>query len=308
MRHEPTPPKTRAQLRIRGLAPALAIFGCILALILTPGCRGGTTPRPVVEQGAEEDLKLPSIQQGTPRPGRRVRVVAPEYRGTGVHHLLYLPTDWNPRSLYPVIVEYAGNGPYRNKLGDTCSGEISGSKIGYGVSGGRGAIWVCLPFVSADGRHNERLWWGDLQRTVAYCKTVIPRVCARFGGDPKRIVLAGFSRGAIACNYVGLHDDEIAQLWCGFICHSHYDGVRRWGYADSDRNAARQRLARLGSRPQWISHEESVEDTKAYLRASAPSGRFVFRELPFPNHTDTWVLKAGEERAALRQFFRSLVE
>jgi galactonate dehydratase len=27
------------------------------------------------------------------------------------------------------------------------------------------------------------------------------------------VILTGFSRGAIACNYIGLHDAEIAKLW-----------------------------------------------------------------------------------------------
>ena len=47
---------------------------------------------------------------------------------------------------------------------------------------------------------------------------------------------------------IRMTDDEVAALWCGFICHSHYDGVRSWGYAGDDRAAATERLARLGDR------------------------------------------------------------
>jgi hypothetical protein len=46
------------------------------------------------------------------------------------------------------------------------------------------------------------------------------------------VFIAGFSRGAIACNFIGLRDDEIASLWCGFVVHSHYEGVRDWPGSD----------------------------------------------------------------------------
>ena len=51
------------------------------------------------------------------------------------------------------------------------------------------------------------------------------RVCEQYGGDRAAVILTGFSRGAIACNYLGLHNEEIAGLWRAFIPYSHYDGV-----------------------------------------------------------------------------------
>ena len=44
----------------------------------------------------------------------------------------------------------------------------------------------------------------------------------------RAVILCGFSRGAIGVNYIGLHDDQIAALWAGFITHDHYDGVLEW--------------------------------------------------------------------------------
>ena len=41
--------------------------------------------------------------EGLPAPGKRVRQVLPEYKGTDVHHALYLPTDWVKEKKYPVI-------------------------------------------------------------------------------------------------------------------------------------------------------------------------------------------------------------
>jgi hypothetical protein len=246
------------------------------------------------------DLQVPPISSGAPTAGRRVCVTAPEYAGTEVHHVLYLPSDWVAGQTYPVLVEYAGNGPYRSKRGDVSSGLVEGSSLGYGISGGVGFLWLCLPFVDETGTHNQRQWWGSVQRTVDYCKAVVPRVCAQYGGDPQAIVLVGFSRGAIACNYIGLRDAEIAALWRGFVCHSHYDGVRAWPYANSNREAAAERLTRLGDRPQWISHERSVDTTQHFLDTVGASGRFTFRALPYDNHTDTWALRDIPLRRELR--------
>lgn len=64
------------------------------------------------------DLTIPPIETGSPRAGARVAVTPPEYKDTDVHHVLYLPVNWEPEKKYPVLVEYAGNGNYRNKYGD----------------------------------------------------------------------------------------------------------------------------------------------------------------------------------------------
>ncbi|MEZ5942421.1 MAG: hypothetical protein R3C18_13590 [Planctomycetaceae bacterium] len=243
------------------------------------------------------DLVVPEVTTGPPAPGKRVRVVNEEFVDTEIHHLLYLPSDWEPGKSYPVIVEYAGN-KYRTSLGT-----VEGSSLGYGISGGKGAIWVCLPFVDKANGVNATNWWGDVDATVAYCISTVRDICDQYGGDSSKVFIAGFSRGAIACNYIGLHNDEIASLWCGFICHSHYDGVRQWNYAGSDRTSAAKRLARLGDRPQFISHETSVDATRDHLKGAAPHGNFTFVSLPFPDHTDTWVLRDIPEREKLRLWF-----
>ena len=121
------------------------------------------------------------------------------------------------------------------------------------------------------------------------------------------MILAGFSRGAIACNYIGLANNDIARLWRGFIVHSHYDGVRRWGYDADDRASALTRLQRLGQRPQFISHEKSVAATERYLRDTGIAGEFTFVSLPFVEHTDTWVLRDLPERRQLRQWLKKAV-
>ena len=253
------------------------------------------------------DLVIPAMTAGPPAAGRRVRQALPAYAATEIHHALYLPQDWQPRRRYPVIVEYAGNGNYRNAYGDVSEGTVEGSNLGYGISGGRGFLWLCLPYVnSAEGR-NQPLWWGDAAATAAYCKEAVSMVCERHGGDPDRLVLAGFSRGAIACNYIGLRDDSIARLWRAFIPYSHYDGVRQWPYEDSDRASALSRLRRLNGRPQFIIHENSVEETRAYLASTGVAAPFTFRTLAFRNHNDAWALRDIPERRAVREWLRGVL-
>lgn len=250
------------------------------------------------DDGVVTDLIVPAVTDGTPTPGARVRQFNNDYIGSKVYHTLYLPTDWKPDQKYPVIVEYAGN-KWRTSLGT-----VEGSSLGYGITVGKGVIWICMPYVNQQEMRNQETWWGDVDATVAYCKHTVKRICNEYGGDSDNLFIAGFSRGAIACNFIGLHDDQIASLWRGFICHSHYDGVRKWGYPNSDRPAAAERLSRLGNRPQFISQENSTEATQTYLKEAYPTGNFTFAPLKGVPHTDTWVLENRSERTALREWFR----
>ena len=115
----------------------------------------------------------------------------------------------------------------------------------------------------------------------------------------------GFSRGALACGYIGLRDDETAKLWRAVIAHSHFDGVRAWNYTDSDAKSARARLARLGDRPLYVTHEQSVADIEKYLSGS--KAKATVRALPYPNHTAEWVLKDIPERAELRKWLANVM-
>ena len=66
------------------------------------------------------DLVTPPMSQEQPAAGKRVRHQLDRFLKTDVYHALYLPENWQANQTYPVIVEYAGNGPYENAIGDRC--------------------------------------------------------------------------------------------------------------------------------------------------------------------------------------------
>lgn len=289
-------------------------------LATVAGCAAQPAAQPADIRSVRPDLEVPPMTLDQPGRGNRVREVIPEYAGTEVYHAIYLPRDWKPDRKYPVIVEYTGNGEYRNRFGDTCTGRVEDSKLGYGISAGKGCIWLCLPYLNEAGTANVIKWWGDkpthrASTTVDYCKKAVPWICETYGGDPDRVVLAGFSRGSIACNFIGLHDDEIAKLWRAFIPYSVYDGVRpNWPYPGADRASALARLKRLGNRPQFICEEFSSPDstismqrTREYLAATGFEGNFTFRSTGFRNHNDAWVLRKSAARTELREWLERVL-
>lgn len=257
------------------------------------------------------DLIIPELSDGSPGAGKRVSLEL--FEGTPPV-ILYLPTEWAQGKKFPVIIELAGNGNFKNSYGDTSSGLPEGSKLGYGLSGGKGFVWACVPFLNEAGNKTAITWWGDApdyrpDSTVAFLKRAVPALCERFSGDPKRVILGGFSRGAIAANAIGLHDDEIAALWRGFVCYSHYDGLStRWPFAGKDAASVRQRLARLNGRPQLICSESPVAGARKHLENAGVTGDFTFLETGFRNHNDAWTLRPSPARDTARAWLAETID
>lgn len=267
---------------------------------------------------AAQPLTLPELSEGKAAAGRRVAVTAPEYVDTIVHHMLYLPSDWAAGKSYPLIVELTGN--YFPASGST--GEVKDAGLGFGLTDDK-AIWLTLPYISKDGLKNEVTWWGDTQATIDYALKNVPRVCQQFGADPKRVILCGFSRGAIGVSYLGLHNDKISKLWTGFMTHDHFDGVREWrgtnwGFPLKKYQAeTTTRLERIGNRPVLICQNNSTKSTREFLTGRISLEKITFLNVPvsqifpsFPNkfamhpHTDRWLLLPSTTREAARQWFQ----
>lgn len=243
----------------------------------------------------------PEMTDGPASPGRFVRQQAPEFQGAVLYHGLYLPTDWRPGGKYPVIVEYPGN-----ECKGCCTGRLEECKLGFYQSGGEGFIWLVLPFVDTAAGAHAIQWWGDLEATVEYCRRQVARVCENYGGDAERVFITGFSRGAIACGYVGLHDDRIAALWAGFLPHSHHDG------GQFTPHGARERLARIAARPSFITwgSDDGGKDGslvgKAILQEMGSPVEAL--EIPGIGHTDEWIMTDSPQRKRLRRWLAEAVK
>jgi hypothetical protein len=260
--------------------------------------------------GKQGDLITPEMIDEFPGPGKRIRQVAPEFEGTSVYHSLYLPTDWGKGKVYPVLVEYTGN----KFLACGSTGEVNGSNLGYGLSGGEGFIWVTMPYIQKGKKENTVTWWGDRQATIEYCKLNLPRICDEFGGDPTNLFICGFSRGAIACSYIGLADDEIAGFWKGMIAHDHFDGQKKWGYPESDRVSALKRLTRLKGRSVLV-----CGNANDFLKEHLNLGKFTFLPVPVAKiykipegpvihpHTDLWAHRESLTRQKARMWLQSQI-
>lgn len=260
------------------------------------------------------DLVPPQVTHGSPAPGRRVFQTATGFEAT-VHHVLYLPTNHNGNQKWPILVEWTGNGPYRNERGDVSTGMPEHGLLGYGLAGSHGAICLSLPFLSEDGKQIVTQWWGDPPThdpgvTVRYLKQAISDTCEKFGGDSQRVILVGFSRGSIAVNAVGLSSDEAAGLWKAAVCFSHYDGAREWPFQGSDRASALERLQRLGDRPQFIVNETrgTLEGIREYVQSTGVKGDFTFASSGFINHDDRWALRPSPARQQIREWLKAQLQ
>lgn len=276
------------------------LIHCAVILILMP----------IAGFSLEKDLVSPVMTSELPAAGKRVKQVSPEFKGTDVYHALYLPVNWKRGNKYPVIVEYTGN----KYAACGSSGEVKDANLAYGLSGGKGFIWVSMPYIDKGRKKNAVTWWGDLEATVDYCKKNIPRICKDFGGDPENLIICGFSRGAIAVSYIGLADDEIAKLWKGFFTHDHFDGAKKWGYPNSGREDALKRLARLKGRPVFVSGSGADflngHLSLAKFKFLKPAIEKIFKipegKVIHP-HTDLWMHRESKYRKEARSWLQNVI-
>eukprot|EP00054_Salpingoeca_dolichothecata_P014968 m.85309 g.85309 ORF g.85309 m.85309 type:complete len:644 (+) comp21258_c0_seq1:159-2090(+) len=283
------------------------------------------------------DLTVPRMINNTkPQPGLRVKETLPAYNHTQVYHATYLPVNWNataPRG-FPLLVDLAGNGPFHDQFKDVCTGKVQDQSFGYGLSAGRDFVWVCAPYLTANASQNEESWWGaptyNVTPTVEHTKQLVKFMIETYNVDSNRVFLTGFSRGALAVNYIGLHDDEIASLWRGLVPYAHYDGRpldTHWPYDDEDLPDAYNRLARIMPKkiPSFITEKEcGVNRTRwqlvgyGFVSAQQPSittppptglswPQFSFHSSGFVNHNDQYVLRPSPARATMRRWLSWLV-
>lgn len=167
-------------------------------------------------------IEVPTAEDSQPAPGKRVRYCLAGDQRSEIYTILNLPEDWHPGIKYPVIIEFPGNVFYASACYST--GLPEQCVIGYGITRGKGAICAGVPFVDSAIAKPVENGWGNADHTAEYAMRVVDEICRKFGGDPENVLLTGFSRGAIACGYIGLRHEAIAALWKGFHACQHYDG------------------------------------------------------------------------------------
>ena len=271
------------------------------------------------------DVIVPPLVSQAKQPGTRWLERLPSslrdntmLQSTTAYHVVGLPTDWSPNRRFPLLVEFVGNGLFRNQLGDTNSGHVEDAELAWGLTGGDGWITLTVPFVSGDGSRAVTQWWGDpphysVDPTLTYLQLAIDHVCDQYGADASRVVLSGFSRGSLACSRIGLADSQIAGRWKGLLCCSHIEGVGVWPFTSADIESAELRWSRFADRPVFITHEGSTgADTPLHAAAD------FFRSLPSPpatmlhstgyrNHDDAWTLRPGTTRRLARRWLHRVV-
>ena len=277
------------------------------------------------------DLRPPPVLRAPPAAGRRVAETTPGlgYNTSRVFHSLYLPPDWANDSAvkYPVIVEYSGN--------TILPSEGNWSSHGWGISRGEGFIWVVLPFISgrypnmSDSEHaatacSQRMYHGcspescdifpynkrmqklchpphphfDVTPTIEYAEATVNWLVQSYRGDPTKVLITGHSRGSLATNYIGLHNDRIAKLWTAFAPIAHYDGAHVTStfppYPNATAKDATERLGRLGPRPVFVAGEceDATAQAQTFLNQTGLDlANFTVRGLGFIDHNGHWPLR-----------------
>ncbi|MFD2255123.1 hypothetical protein ACFSSA_00405 [Luteolibacter algae] len=286
---------------IRYLRVSLGKNSSGAALEMSPISLRGKTSETASAPPDFQRLDVPDMTAESPAAGRRVRDQLPQFQNTELYHALYLPTDWKPGKRYPIIVEYAGN----RWLSPPCHsiGSPEGSRMGYGMSEGKGYIWVNAPFVDFSGKTQALNGWGDPDATARYAIDLVNHVSANYRGDPSAVILTGFSRGAVACGYIGLRDDRVADVWLAFHSCQHFDGD---GYGGASfETALAERGPRIKGRPTFHTDNGDEKDL-----------RILFEKLAFPvtyassdlgAHTDTMFLENRPSTVKLREWLAETV-
>jgi hypothetical protein len=313
------------------------------------GFRGGDFPLcsspPYVDiRTVPPDLVVPPLLGNAsapvaPAPGTRTYATLPGWPSpSAAYYSLYLPTDFSATRVppFPVLIELPGNGPYESPYGDISTGRPEQTFLGYGLTAGRGAVWAALPMLTAGGDFDQLTWWGcastapageppavtppgggcgaatNISASVRYIEAAVAHIVARYNGDASRVAIAGFSRGAIGVNYLGLADDRVAGLWRASVAYAHYDGQPEdagWPYPDAGPPASFARLKRLGARPQYIVSELNVSlaMTKPYIASSGLDVNATFASTGFCNHNSAWALRPSPARNNLRAWWQRVV-
>jgi hypothetical protein len=166
---------------------------------------------------------------------------------------------------------------------------------------GEGAICLGLPFIDRKTGSIAESGWGNADDTAEYAIRMVEEVCTKFHGDRPNVVLTGFSRGAIACGYIGLRNDRIAALWKGFHACQHYD---RDGWNGATMDGALQRARRFTGKA--VFQTDNSEEKPQTVMDAMHTG-VIFVRSGLGAHACAMFLDSRPSTQQLRQWFWDLV-
>lgn len=243
-------------------------------------------------------IEIPEVSNNKPSSGERVKYQLSSDLSSERYSVLYLPLNWNPDKKYPIIVEFPGNIYYTKDCYST--GEPDQCQIGYGMSKGDGAIWISIPFIDYTKKENILNGWGNPDDTADYTLKTVLEISKKYQGDIKNVIITGFSRGAIACRFIGLRNKEIAKLWKGFHECQHFDGD---GWKGATLESAKKRLNHLGERPLFQTDNHQPE-----LKKMLKNKKVIYANSGLKFHATTMFLDNRESTVALRKWFNNIIK
>jgi len=244
-------------------------------------------------------LVPPLTTEGAPQAGKRVRVYLKAY--PKAYYVLFLPYNFTNkgRKKWPVIIESPGN-EYEGLQG--LPDDIF---LGFGLTRGLNYIWVSVPFIDEEGQVLSMYWGKNPLSTVQLWQEVLEDLSRRFTIDHKKMVLAGFSRGAVSTSYIGNYTDAIRTKWVAYFACAHFDGC-----CQTLLGSAEERIARIQGRKVCIcvgtNDSAKTCSIHAYERLMRQGCPATYIEIPGVDHRPDWILGESESAEKAREWLEAV--
>ncbi|MBS0586157.1 MAG: hypothetical protein JSR76_07680 [Verrucomicrobia bacterium] len=247
---------------------------------------------------------FPPVEEGSPAPGKRVRVYLQDF--PGIYYIVFLPYNFTEYKTWPVICEIPAHAmsDYRTWLG-------------YGITGGVDYIWVSLPILNSEGSEILMSYLPEkINPTIECWEAVLKDLSIRFHINKQKIIIAGFSLGAFATSYLGNFNDAISLKWRAYIAHSHFDGccLNVTNSKDIDK-----RLERIGEKKVLLiagkNDLANLCTKQAFKKLRLKGVKVTFIEIPdvqpseeWPSetHNPLWILKPSIYLEKVRKWLKTI--
>jgi len=232
----------------------------------------------------------PPIEVGYPEPGKRITVFIDDY--PEAPYVLFLPYNYHEGRKLPVIME------------SLCIFlTTEDAVLGYGLSKGMNCIWVTVPYVDDEGKLSS---WNYPECTVKYWLAVLEDLNNKFAIDNSKIVIAGFSLGAMTTSYIGNWNNEISSKWSGYFAYAHFDDC-----CFQQQGNFNERILRIKDRKVFLvaGGKDSARrcSIKSYYKLIQKGILVDYMEVPDAIHCPYWILEDSKYTENARQWLNSII-